>query len=256
MTLSNLAEAYWIKLWFTLKAEAAKSYLSYSWWVLEPMLHVSVFYLVFGILFDRGGENFVVFLLCGQIPFLWFSRSVTNASNSIVAGRGLIQQMAIPKPFFPALVVGQDCVKQGVVFLCLFVFVSLAGFPPGFIWMALPVIILVQILLVMAFALITAAITPFVPDFRFIVNTGMTMLMFSSGIFYDYRQMVLEEHQQLFFLNPMVRLIEAYRDVLLRHVAPDWWSLAMVAVACGVAIGLLLAFFRRNDAVYARLVIE
>jgi lipopolysaccharide transport system permease protein len=134
--------------------------------------------------------------------------------------------------------------------------VSLAGFTPGTGWVVLPLVILVQILLILACALITAAITPFLPDFRFIVNTGMTMLMLSSGIFYDYRQIVLEEHREFFLLNPMVRLIEAYRDVMIRDASPDWAGLAVVAAACAVVIGMLLAFFRRNDAVYARLVIE
>ena len=89
MKLSNLYEAFRLKLQFNLKAEASQNYLNYVWWLLEPALHVTVFYFIFDVLLRRGGEGFVVFLLCGQIPFLWFSRSVSNASNSIMNGRGL-----------------------------------------------------------------------------------------------------------------------------------------------------------------------
>ncbi|MCF7977040.1 MAG: ABC transporter permease [Chromatiaceae bacterium] len=256
MRLSNLSEAFWLKLHFGLKAEAAKNYLNYAWWLLEPALHVAVFYVVFGMLLERGGEDFIVFLLCGQIPFLWFSRSVTNAATSILGGKGLIQQMAIPKPFFPALVVAQDAVKQTVVFACLLLFIVVMGYLPGATWLVLPLIVLTQLLLVAACALLVAAITPFLPDFRFIVQTGMMMLMFASGIFYDYREVLPESQQSLFMLNPMAQLIVAYRDALIYGTWPDLTGLAGVALLSLVGIGLMLLFFRRSDAFYARLVIQ
>ncbi len=256
MRLSNLSEAFWLKLHFGLKAEAAKNYLNYAWWLLEPALHVAVFYVVFGMLLDRGGEDFIVFLLCGQIPFLWFSRSVTNASTSILGGKGLIQQMAIPKPFFPALVVAQDAVKQTVVFGCLLLFIAAMGYPPASSWLVLPLIALTQLLLVAACALLVAAITPFLPDFRFVVQTGMMMLMFASGIFYNYRDVLPEDQQSLFMLNPMAQLIAAYRDALMYNNWPEWSGLAGTALFSLAGLGLMLLFYRRTDALYARLVIQ
>lgn len=256
MRLSNLYEAFWLKLHFGLKAEAAKNYLNYAWWLLEPALHVAVFYVVFGLLLNRSGEGFIVFLLCGQIPFLWFSRSVTNAASSIMNGKGLIQQMAIPKPFFPALVVAQDAVKQGVVFACLLLFIVAMGYPPGVTWLALPIIAVTQLLLVAACALVVAAITPLLPDFRFIVQTGMMMLMFASGIFYDYQDVLNEAQQRLFLLNPMAQLIGAYRDVLMHASWPSLSGLAAVALLSAVGLLAMVGFFRRTDALYARLVIQ
>jgi lipopolysaccharide transport system permease protein len=256
MQYRNLVDAFWLKLHFGLKAEAAKNYLNYAWWLLEPALHVAVFYFVFGTLLKRGGEDFIVFLLCGQIPFLWFSRSVSNAATSILAGKGLIQQMAIPKPFFPALVVAQDAVKQAVVFACLLFFIGAMGYGPNLTWLTLPLIALTQLLLVSACALLVAAITPFLPDFRFIVQTGMMMLMFASGIFYDFRTVLPEEQQGLFLLNPMAQLITAYRDALLSSSWPNLTALGWTAILSTVGLTLMLLFYRRNDAVYARLVIQ
>ena len=205
---------------------------------------------------NRGGPNFVVFLLCGQIPFLWFSRSVSNSANSIMAGRGLIMQTAIPKAFFPLLVVAQDVVKQSLVFICLFGFLAAMGYPPGNHWLALPLLVLVQLLLISGLALFCAAVTPFIPDFKFIIGTGMTMVMFASGIFYDFRTTLLPEHREIFLLNPLATLIEAYRTVLMRGSWPDWLAIGQVAVASLAAIGFMLYVFRRNDPVYARLVVQ
>ncbi len=254
MTHRNYTEAFFLKLRLGLKAEVSKHYLNYAWWFIEPTLHVTVFYFVFGVLLRSGGEGFVVFLLCGQVPFLWFSRSVSNSTNSIISGQGLIQQMAIPKPFFPLLVVAQDFVKQLIVFACLLLMIAWTGYPIGKSWLALPAIIGVQLTMTAALALLVAAITPFIPDFRFIVGTGMMMLMFSSGIFYDYRVVLLEEHKQLFLLNPVARLIECYRDVLIRGAFPDFVGLVWVLAASGMLLFIMVRFYKVTDATYARLV--
>jgi lipopolysaccharide transport system permease protein len=140
--------------------------------------------------------------------------------------------------------------------MCLLLFIIVMGYPFTPTWLALPVLILAQVLFIAACALAAAAITPFLPDFRFIISTVMTMLMFASGIFYDYKQVLLEEHKELFLLNPMARLIEGYRDALIRQDWPDWSGIAWILVGSAVALLLMFRFYRRHGAVYARLVIQ
>ena len=106
-----------IKVRFNLRSEAAQSYLSYAWWVLEPLLMMVVFYIVFKILLQRGTEDFVNFLLCGIVPWLWFAKCINQSGMSIVQGRGLISQVYLPKTFFPLVLVGQNSMKQVIVFL-------------------------------------------------------------------------------------------------------------------------------------------
>ena len=66
-------ELVWYKAYADLRAEAARAYLGVLWWVLEPLLYICVFYVVFGILLDRGGQGFVSFMLCGLVVWRWFS---------------------------------------------------------------------------------------------------------------------------------------------------------------------------------------
>ena len=101
-----------VKVRFSLRSEAAQSYLSYAWWLLEPLLHMVVFFIVFDILLHRGTEDFVAFLLCGVVPWLWFSKSVNQSGNAISQGKGIISQTYLPKPFFPLVIIGQALVKQ------------------------------------------------------------------------------------------------------------------------------------------------
>jgi lipopolysaccharide transport system permease protein len=75
-----------------LRADAMKFYLGYLWWILEPLLWVGMFYLVFVVLMQFREPNFLMFLATGKLAFIWFSKTVTQASNTIVGGRGLVGQ--------------------------------------------------------------------------------------------------------------------------------------------------------------------
>lgn len=238
-----------------LRSEAAKTYLSYGWWVIEPMLYMLAFYLVFGVLLDRGTEDFVVFLLCGLIPWLWFAKSVNNATSSILTARGLILQISLPKIFFPAVSVTQDAIKQLIVFSLLIIFLLVYGVEVKLTWLAVGPIVVVEFMLIVSCAFIAAAITPFLPDFRFIVGTGIQLLMFASGVFYSF-EVIRPEHRDLFFLNPMASLLTSYRSALLYGSWPDWSVLIWVFVGSLVVLTFTIGLVLRLDGLYPRLVAE
>ena len=245
-----------LKVKLNLKSEASKSYLSYLWWLLEPALFVGVFFVVFGIFLANKTDGFIMFLLCGKIPFIWFSRTVGNAANSITGGRGLMNQMKIPKMFFPAVVITQDFVKSMSVFLLMLVVLWIAGYKPNLTWISLPVIIFTQLIFIMSIATIGSAIVPFLPDFRFIINTGLMLMMFASGIFYSYDDLLLPQHQELFLFNPMANLIKTYRDVLLYQEWPNWMSLVKISIASSIVLWLVSVLLKKYDSHYPRLVIQ
>lgn len=253
---THIIEVFFTKLAYNLKAEAAKTYLSYIWWLLEPALLVAVFYVVFAVFLARETPNFIVFLVCGKIPFLWYSKSVLNASNSIINGRGLINQVSIPKPFFPLLVVFQDSFKQAVVFVFMLLFIGIYSMQAGLVWVSVLAVIASQFLLISASALVVAAITPWLPDFRYLISTAMMALMFGSGVFYSYKDVIQPDHQALFLMNPIANLIKNYRQVLMENQLPDWSALISISVVSLLLIVLMLAFYKKTDTLYARLIIQ
>lgn len=244
------------KLVFNLKSEVSKTYLGYLWWLIEPVLYVTALYIVFGIFLRIRTDNFILFLVCGQVSFSWFSRSVNNSSQSITQGRGLISQVAISKAFFPLLTVSQDLVKQSVVFAAMLGFIVAMGQPVSLHWLAILPIVIVQFSLIIAVALFVSAIVPVLPDFKFLVGTGVMILMWGSGIFYSYEQVLLDRHKDLFLMNPMANLIKNYRQVLLDNQWPDWGALAAIALFALALTVVMLTILKRQDTTYARLVIQ
>lgn len=249
-------ELIYTKVKFNLKAEAGNTYLSYLWWLLEPALFIGTFYLVFAVFMNRGGPDFVAFLCCGHIPFQWFSKTISNNCGSIVGGKGLMNQISIPKIFFPTVVIFQDLFKSFIVFALLVLLVLLFGFEPNLSWVSIPFIMLCQLVFISAISIYVAMIVPFIPDMRFIVSTFVMMMMFGSGIFYNYEDVILEEHRDLFLMNPMANLIRSYREVLLQGLWPDWQSLITMAIVCLFFLIIAIVLLKRIDALYPRLVLE
>ena len=208
----HYAEIVWYKAIAELRAEAARFYLGFLWWVFEPMLYMSAFYVVFGIIFERGREGYVPFMLCGLVVWKWFGSTITVCSNSIAANAGLMQQVYLPKYIFPAIVVVISTIKFLVVFILLMVFLVIYGYHPAASWLCLPVLIGLQLFLIAAVGGVIASLVPFVPDFRLILDNLIMLLFFMSGVFFDVSKAPVGI-QHLLKLNPMAVLIEDYRII-------------------------------------------
>ncbi len=255
MTLSQFIELICTKAVFNLRSEIQRNYLSYAWWVLEPLLHMVVYYFVFGLLLQRGDENYLLFLLTGLIPWMWFMKVVSGSSGSILAGQNLILQVALPPVVLPLVSSLQATLKQIPVFILLFGFVWLQGYTPGLHWLALIPVIIVQALLAIAFACAIAAVIPFMRDLAYLVPSGLMFLMFLSGIFYDYRS-ISPDWQELFLMNPIAFLLKSYREILIDGVLPDFSVLIWWGIGSGSACLLLLLTYKRLHYLYPRILME
>ncbi len=245
-----------IKVRFNLRSEAAQSYLSYAWWLLEPLLQMVVYLIVFDILLNRGTEDFVAFLLVGIIPWLWFSKSVNQSGNSITRGKGLISQTYLPKPFFPLVIIGQASVKQAFVFVLLFVFLFIYDYFPTIGWFWLIPIVITQLLLIIAVSFVVAFVVPFARDLQYLIEAGLKMLMFGSGIFYSYKNVFLPEHREYFLMNPIANLIVNYRRVLMEDIPPMTGYLAVISLVSILVIFLMTRVMKRRNNTLTRLALE
>jgi len=252
----RLLELIWTKAIFNLRSEVQRNYLSYGWWVLEPLLHMVIYYIVFGLLLNHGGKNYPVFLLTGLIPWMWFMKAVNGSSNSILTGQNLLLQVSLPSIVFPLVTVLQTTLKQIPVFLLLLGFLWAQGYGPGPQWLALFPLIIVQTLITTSFGCAVAAIIPFARDLSYLVPTGLTFLMFLSGVFYDYRD-ISPEWQHLFLSNPIAFLLKSYREVLIDGVLPtSFVTLIGWGVGSVFTCIALLLIYKRLRYVFPRIIMS
>lgn len=237
MKLTNFLSLLYHDVFFSLKAESERYYLSYVWWLVEPVLHVATYYVVFGLFLNSGQPGYVVFLVCGVVPWLWFRRTMSNSMSSLVGAKPLVMQVRIPKLFFLLSVSLQDAFKEVIVLSITLAFIYLNTGKVGVSWLWLLPLCIFQYFLTLSCASLAALIVLYMEDMKFLVNSFLQSLMFASGIFFSY-EIILPEHRGYFFMNPIAAIVQSYREILIHQSLPDMNRLLFV----GLFSLLLLCF--------------
>ena len=252
-----MASRYWryavYRAHANLLSEASRYRLGWLWWIAEPLAMTAVFYVVFRYL--RGAEEgFVYFLIVGVVAWIWFSSGAGNATQSLTNGRSLVLQVKLPKMMFPLIGVFSVTLKQVFVFGALLVVVgALVGSSAA--WLALPALLATQLLFIAAVACSFAFLCAWLPDLRFLVASGLQLMMFCSGIFFEIASFP-DAMQQWFRLNPMAVMLEQYRLVLLDGELPSFSWCASLGAGCLLWLALLDQAYRHWDDMLTRRIIS
>ena len=218
------------RAYLNLISEASRYYLGWLWWLLEPIAMTAVFFFVFAYLRPSNTENFRYFLIIGVTTWIWFANAVANSTDSLMVAKSMILQIRLPKLMFPFISVISASFKQTFVFATVLVVCGYI-FGPSAAWYYLPVLVLTQLVLILAVASSVAFVCCWVRDLRFIVRSGLTLMMFCSGLFFAIDAMP-PAYQEVFRLNPMATLIEQYRLVLMDGSVPDAsWCIKLAAAS-------------------------
>ncbi len=240
------------KSYADLMAESSRYYIGFLWWILEPVIDMAVYYIMFGLVFNNKTPNFVPFLLIGTVTWRWLQSSILLAANSIYAYRPLMDHVYVPKMIFPTVTIITNSFKFFIVFTLLVVFLLLYGIPIGIAWSAIPVLFAVELLFIASLAYLFAGAVPFFPDLRVVLDSIFKILLFLSGVFYPLSKLPGGVNSIL-RLNPAVHLIEGYRKVLISNQWPDWQPLLIIAAVSTVMTAIGIHLIARNDTSYPKL---
>jgi len=242
------------KAYADFRAEVERTYLGVLWWVLEPIINTAIYYFVFSKLLDiRGGmgTEFVPFLLIGIIMYSWFNVTVNRASTSILANKAMVSQVNFKKIIFPITTIITSSIGFAFAFAVLLVALWCMGYGITIHYAALPGLMLIQLLIITAVAIPTAAMVPLVQDLKNLITYVLHLLFFLSGILYNVDNLS-EEVQRLFWFNPVAQIISAYRDVLMYHRWPHRPVLLLVALIALIITYFGARYIAKLDSQYAK----
>lgn len=247
-------ELLWFSAYAELKAESARSYLGFLWWLLEPAMFMAVFYFAFGLLMGIRDPNYIPFLLIGLTFWQWFKSCISHGGHAIWLNIPMMRQVRLPVLLFPLTAVASDTLKFIFIFIVLLLILWAMGHGPSMAYLALPLVLLALLLLASAGALVSAAIVPFVPDLRFVIENALMAMMFVSGVVFSLETLP-ESYRAWISLNPMVGILESARDILMRGQWPDWWLLGKACVGSVIALVLAMALIHRLAPRYPKLAV-
>jgi ABC-type polysaccharide/polyol phosphate export permease len=236
-----------------LKARYRGSVLGFLWSFLNPLLLLLIYTFVFTIVMptDRGAglQPFSLFLFCGILPWTWFSSSLLESSNVLIAGANLIRKVLFPAEVLPIVTVLAGLVHflLGLPILAAFILY----FRVPIVWtdlLWLPLIIAVQLVLTMGFALMLSAVTVHFRDVRDLLTNLVTIWFFATPIVYPLTRPP-ENVRRLLELNPFTHLAVAYQAVLFFPGPYTQWRslLALGAISVLVFAAGYFVFDRLRD---------
>ena len=229
-----------------LKARYRGSVLGFFWSFINPLLLLLIYTVVFTVVLPGAHspelEPFSLFMFCGILPWTWFSSSLLESSNVLVAGGNLIK-----KVLFPAEVLPIVTVLAGLVHFCLglpilaafLIYYRVPVTATDLLWF--PVIVAIQLVLTVGLALFVSALTVHFRDVRDLLANLLTLWFFATPIIYPLAQ-APERVRRLLNLNPFTHLVVAYQEVLFAP-GPFTQGARLLAVGAAAAVVFVLGYF-------------
>jgi lipopolysaccharide transport system permease protein len=256
MYLLQLKELYkyrsliWNLVVRELKARYRGSTLGFLWSFLHPLLLISVYTLVFSVYLRFGMDDYIVSFASGLLPWMWFSSSLLEASNSILAGGNLIKKVLFPAEVLPLVVVLSNFVNFLLSLPILLLFVLFFKRPIGLAILSLPVVMLIQLVFTTGLAFMFSALCVHYRDVQHILANFLNLWFFLTPIIYSPDQ-VSGILKFIISLNPVAPVILAYRNIFYESQFPNFMQLSAVA-AMAVFIYLLGgSVFERYRVIFA-----
>ncbi len=240
-------------VWRDVKSRYSQTVLGAGWAVLQPVLSMIVFSIIFGR-FARvpsDGVPYPVFSLAALVPWAYFSSALTGSSNSLVISRSLLTKVYFPRLMIPASPVLAALVDFGIAFVVLLMVMAGYGLVPRLelIWM-LPILLAIVAMTAMGAGCWLAALNVQYRDVRHVSPFLVQIWMYASPIVYSI-SLVPEAYQSLYSLNPLAGAITGFRAALLGTLAPTWTQLGLSLVGAVVIFIAGTLYFRRTERVFA-----
>jgi homopolymeric O-antigen transport system permease protein len=234
-----------------LKARYRGSVLGFFWSFFNPLLLLLVYTFVFSYVMPppAGIANYALFLFCGILPWTWFSASLVESSNVLIAGGNLIKKVMFPAEILPIVTVLSNLVHFlfGLIILVAFLVYFKAPLQASELaWF--PVVVLIQLVLTLGFALILSALTVHFRDIKDILANLMTLWFWVTPIIYSWRNPP-DKVRRFLDLNPFTHLAISYQEILyfdgpFGHMK---WLLALGAASIGLFLFGYFLFDRLRD---------
>jgi ABC-2 type transport system permease protein len=220
-----------------LKVRYASSMLGYLWSVLEPLLLAGIYWFVFTQVFDRtvGLDPYIVFLLCGLLPWTWFNGAVIDSARALHTEAKLVRSTNVPRETWVVRVV----LSKGVEFLLslpvLFLFAALNSAELDWQIVLLVPAVLIMAALVLGIGLLLAPLVVLVRDLERIVRIALRLGFYASPVIFAVPD-VPAPWGSLFAANPLAGIFELCRAGFFPG-AVHWGHVALsAAVSCCVLV--------------------
>ena len=211
--------------------------------MLNPLVMMGVLTFVFTKILPSSEPNFPLFLMCGLVPFNFFSIAWISGTTSLIDNANLIKRVPFPREIIPIASVLSNTLHLLIQIALLLSLALWYGKGVTIHWLWLPLVWILEIILVCGMALVFCGLNVYTRDIRYLVESASTVLFYLVPVFYfpaDSQRFAL-----LYKYNPLAAVIFAQRFILMEGIAPPASLLWRLSVGSILMLGAGFLAFRR-----------
>lgn len=259
---------YWKDLWRyrelfhilslrDIKVRYKQTVLGVLWSVLRPLIAMIVFTLIFSKVAKLpavGSAPYAIMVYAGMLPWQFFANAISESSNSLIGNTNLISKVYFPRLIIPTASVITSMIDFLIAFCLMLLLCLFYWYFPGWQIVFLPFFLLLAFILAIGIGLWITALNVKYRDFRYIVPFIVQFGLYVSPVGFS-SNVVPEKYRLLFYLNPMVGVIDGFRWSLLEgEPALNIESLFMSVLISLLFVWLGISKFRKMERSFADII--
>jgi lipopolysaccharide transport system permease protein len=248
--LKAYRDLFYFLVWRDIKVLYAQTILGFSWAILNPLVQIVIFSIIFGAVaqLPTGGIPYVLFSTVAIIPWTYMAESMSASSQSLVGGSNMLGKVYFPRIIFPMTPILAKLVDFSISLMLLAGVMFYYRVSPTWNLIYLPLFMLLMMIIPAGIGFWLSALAIRYRDVKFAMPFVIRMLIYSAPILYS-ASAIPEQYRLLYSLNPIVAVIEGYRNCLLGTPMP--WEYILPGSVTAVLVLLLgVMYFRRMERVF------
>jgi len=248
--LHRYRDLFYFLVWRDVKVLYAQTILGFSWAILNPLVQIVVFSVIFGRVarIDTDGIPYVLFSTVAIIPWTYMSEAMNAASQSLVQGKQILGKIYFPRVLFPLTPILAKLLDFSISLIILVLVMFYHRVELTWNLLLMPPLILAMMLVPTGIGMWLAALAIRYRDIKFAMSFFIKLLIYSAPILYT-ASAIPENLRFWYSFNPLVAVIEGFRASLLG--TPIEWQFIVPGLITSVLVFLSGAiYFRRMEKVF------
>lgn len=237
-------------VWRDIRVLYAQTILGFAWAILQPLIQIAIFTVVFGRVAKVGSDGipYLLFTSVAIIPWTYLSQSITQSSESLVKDQNMLGKIYFPRLIFPLTPVLAKTVDFAISISILLAVGLYYRVMPTWNLLYFPLLVLAMMALSAGVGFWLSAMAIRYRDVKHAMPFAIRMLVYSAPIVYS-ASAIPADYRLVYSLNPLVAIIEGFRSCLLGTPMPWLYVLpGLFVILLLLVTGAL--YFQRMERVF------
>jgi lipopolysaccharide transport system permease protein len=245
--LREYRDLFYFMVWREIKVLYAQTILGFSWAILQPLVQIIIFTVVFGKVakVPTQGIPYLLFTSVAVIPWTYMSQSMSQSGQSLILGQMMLGKVYFPRLIFPLTPILSRLVDFGISLLIIFGVSIYYSILPTWNLVFLPLFVILMISIPAGTGMWLSALAIRFRDVKHAMPFVIRMLVYSAPIVYSASS-IPEKYRIIYAVNPIVSVIEGFRACLLGRPIP--WTYVWPGMITAVVLLISGAvYFKRAE---------